>query len=321
MKTKIHDIFRLILFLSFIFILFISVLYYNFWYLQKYESIFVESATQTIVEYGSANYNLNDLIGGINGNIVSVKRNLDTSKVGTQKIVLELEKDNVHKDVSIKVEIKDTVAPIIELEQQSIVIEQGENFELKDNIKRVYDFIDGDLIFKEQDDLKDGYYTIDSNFNNNICGNYEVVVFAVDKHNNSTSTTFNVIVRNSSAALKIVNLAESLVGLPYVYGGTTPSGFDCSGFVQYVYKQVGLKVSRGASTQIYDGFAVSFEQMMPGDIISWGYSDGTVTHSAIYIGDGKMVHAANPNQGVTISRVENWIRTSGVQILGVRRLA
>ncbi len=99
---------------------------------------------------------------------------------------------------------------------------------------------------------------------------------------------------------KIADYALSFVGYPYVYGGSSPSGFDCSGFVQYVYKQNGYSVNRTATAQLADGYWVSYSDMKPGDIIYFGYGN-TATHVGIYIGDGKFVHAQNSSTGVVIT--------------------
>ena len=117
----------------------------------------------------------------------------------------------------------------------------------------------------------------------------------------------------------LVSLAYSLVGSPYVSGGNTPNGFDCSGFVQYLYSRIGISVSRSARTQVYDGVAVSYDAAQPGDIISWGYGS-YVTHSALYVGNGMMIHAANPSTGVIISSVAQWLSGSGTSIVSVRRI-
>ena len=71
---------------------------------------------------------------------------------------------------------------------------------------------------------------------------------------------------------------------------------------------------------MYDGVGVSYENAQPGDILVWGYAGGYATHSALYIGNGQMIHAANPSQGVIISSVDWWLRGSGTTILSVRRV-
>ena len=119
---------------------------------------------------------------------------------------------------------------------------------------------------------------------------------------------------------EIVKIAYSYLGYPYQSGANGPSAFDCSGFVQYVYSRVGKSVSRSASTQINDGVGISYSDVQPGDILSWGYSNGVVTHSALYVGNGLMIHAANPSQGVILSNVSKWLSGSATTILSVRRI-
>ena len=83
-------------------------------------------------------------------------------------------------------------------------------------------------------------------------------------------------------------------------------------------------MSRSASTQINDGVGINYSDVQPGDILSWGYSNGVVTHSALYVGNGMMIHmmihAANPSQGVILSNVSKWLSGSTTTILSVRRI-
>ena len=112
-----------------------------------------------------------------------------------------------------------------------------------------------------------------------------------------------------------------MLGKPYLYGGNTPVGFDCSGFVQYVYGQNGMYVGRSAPEQLYAGYEVSLNNIRVGDIIVWGYGADSITHTAIYIGDGLMIHAANPNEGVVIIKIQGWGHFNNVHIVSVRRLS
>lgn len=105
---------------------------------------------------------------------------------------------------------------------------------------------------------------------------------------------------------EIVAFAKQFVGYKYVYGGCTPSGFDCSGFTQYVYKNFGYSLSRSSSAQASNGVGVSKSSLQPGDIICFSGSSSSkkVTHVGLYIGNGKFVHAANARKGVIISNVD-----------------
>ncbi len=90
----------------------------------------------------------------------------------------------------------------------------------------------------------------------------------------------------------IVSLAESMLGKPYVFGGTTSSGVDCAGLVTYCYAQVGISVANGSNT-IYKSYGVSVPRsdLKPGDVICYDYG-GWCGHVAIYIGDGQVIHAS-----------------------------
>ena len=99
---------------------------------------------------------------------------------------------------------------------------------------------------------------------------------------------------------EIVKYALGFVGSRYVYGGSTPSGFDCSGFVQYVLRNTaGVSLPRNSASQSYVGTPVDAAQMQPGDLVF--YARGGIDHVGLYIGDGKIVHAANSRSGVITS--------------------
>ncbi len=115
--------------------------------------------------------------------------------------------------------------------------------------------------------------------------------------------------------------AYSLLGYNYVAGGTSPqTGFDCTGFVYYIYSLFGKKVGRSSSNIAYSGTGVSSSNMEPGDIIVWSTrSDNYPTHAALYVGNGNMIHAANYNDGVILSSVSKWA-SWGAHIVAVRRV-
>ncbi len=103
---------------------------------------------------------------------------------------------------------------------------------------------------------------------------------------------------------KIVNFAKQFVGNPYVSGGTSlTNGADCSGFVQTVFAVFGIKLPRTTDVQAKVGTGVSIEEIEVGDMVSYGYN-GIASHSAIYIGDGKIVHSSTPETGIRIDRID-----------------
>lgn len=102
----------------------------------------------------------------------------------------------------------------------------------------------------------------------------------------------------SSKGQAVAEYAKQFLGVPYVYGGASPSGFDCSGFVYYVFQQFGVTLNRVASDQMSNGTWVSFSEAKPGDIIGFHNSSGYVNHIGIYVGNGMMIHA--PQTGETV---------------------
>lgn len=122
--------------------------------------------------------------------------------------------------------------------------------------------------------------------------------------NNSQGTDTHS--QGNATGEEIVAFAKQFYGYKYVYGGSTPSGFDCSGFTTYVYKHFGYSLTRTAASQASNGRGVSKSEMQLGDIICFSNSKGSsnIGHVGIYIGDGKFIHAANSRKGVIISNVD-----------------
>ncbi|MDF0480739.1 NlpC/P60 family protein [Vagococcus sp. PNs007] len=96
---------------------------------------------------------------------------------------------------------------------------------------------------------------------------------------------------------KVIELARTYIGVPYVWGGTTPQGFDCSGLVQYVYNKLGVSLPRVTYDQEYAGKIIPFEQLEPGDLLFWGQR-GSTWHVAFYSGEGNMIMAPQPGEFV-----------------------
>lgn len=101
----------------------------------------------------------------------------------------------------------------------------------------------------------------------------------------------------SAAGSSIAAIAMQYQGVPYVYGGSTPAGWDCSGFVQYVYAQAGISLPRSSYGQGASGTLVSAAQAQPGDIVYYG------SHVGIYMGNGMMIDAGTPRTGTSYRAV------------------
>ena len=95
----------------------------------------------------------------------------------------------------------------------------------------------------------------------------------------------------SSKGQAIVELAKKYLGTPYVYGGSSPSGFDCSGFVYFLYKNMGVTLNRVAADQMTNGTWVPKNALQPGDIVGFANKSGYITHVGIYAGNGMMIHS------------------------------
>jgi cell wall-associated NlpC family hydrolase len=112
----------------------------------------------------------------------------------------------------------------------------------------------------------------------------------------------------------VVGIAMQYLGVPYVWGGASPSGFDCSGFVLYVYAQVGVSLPHYAASQYNYGVPVSQDQLQPGDLV---FFDG-LGHNGIYIGGGQFIHSPHTGDVVKISSLSDpWYAGNWV---GARRL-
>ncbi len=104
---------------------------------------------------------------------------------------------------------------------------------------------------------------------------------------------------NPQGESAVVDSARKYLGTPYVWGGTSPSGFDCSGFVQYVLAENGKSVPRTSQEQFASGQAVDKSNLQAGDLVFYNWSGGTeATHVGIYEGNGKMIHAPHPGDVV-----------------------
>jgi cell wall-associated NlpC family hydrolase len=118
----------------------------------------------------------------------------------------------------------------------------------------------------------------------------------------------------SAPAQRAAQVALKYRGVPYRWGGTEPSGFDCSGFVQHVYSQVGLKLPRSAAQQYEHGIPVSRDDLRPGDLVFFD----RLRHNGIYIGQGRFIHAGQTGKHVSVAPLdEGWYRARWA---GARRL-
>ena len=104
---------------------------------------------------------------------------------------------------------------------------------------------------------------------------------------------------DSATGAQIIKVASKYVGVPYVFGGSTPAGFDCSGFTRYVFAQFGISLAHSVSAQGHRGKLIRVKDAQPGDLVVW--NDGG--HIGIYAGGWNMIHAPQPGDSVKLAQI------------------
>jgi probable lipoprotein NlpC len=112
--------------------------------------------------------------------------------------------------------------------------------------------------------------------------------------------TFHV---SAYAETSLKDLVEDLIGTPYKWGGTTEKGFDCSGFIIYVYKKLGISLPRTSKSQYKLGTAIAKKNLQPGDLVFFNINGKGVSHAGIYLGDNQFVHSSK--RGVVIDSIND----------------
>ena len=142
----------------------------------------------------------------------------------------------------------------------------------------------------------------------------------------ATLTTINSQLNNTSSRgslpsrsiiEKVITTAKSHLGTPYVWGGTSPSGFDCSGFTYYVLKQHGMSISRTAASQYNEGTSVSKSHLQKGDFVFFSTYKSGASHVGIYVGNNQFI-SSTTSKGVVISSLSNSYWSS--HYIGARKI-
>jgi cell wall-associated NlpC family hydrolase len=135
-------------------------------------------------------------------------------------------------------------------------------------------------------------------------------VRAADRHGHPHGRTLQ---SSLTMGLRVVAYARRFLGVRYVYGGTTPHGFDCSGFVRYVYAHFGVTLPHSSYGQFADGRRVSRSSLRPGDLVFFD----SVGHVGIYVGNGRFIHAPHTGTRVSVTSLAGWY---SARFSGARRL-
>lgn len=316
---------------------------------ELYDALNMSFLSVKEVEYGTQNVDTLSFIEEIeNGDLVDYTKEIDTSKVGNQLLSYEISKEDVTKDYLIDVVVKDTKLPVINIKKDTITLYKGNGYTFTDNIESVIDEVDGNISYVAEVPAQNenGYYIVASDFNQNATGEYTVSIKAVDKNGNEQNasyvikviekpkpkvvrtksyTTYNESTYNGASSVdtsSVTGAAISLIGSRYVSNSANPAvGFDCSGFVHYIYSLFGHNLPRTAAGLRNVGYEVSESNMQPGDIIVWSDNGGrSATHVGIYVGGGNMVHAANSRMGVVMHSLSYWQGGGRNRIISIRRI-
>ena len=121
---------------------------------------------------------------------------------------------------------------------------------------------------------------------------------AAKKRKSKSSRSKSFAVR----AAKVMRVGNSLKGTPYRYGGSTPRGFDCSGFTMYVYRKVGVKLTHSATAQMHKARRISKKNVRKGDLVFFR-SGSRAYHVGIYAGKGKVLHSPRPGRSVKVEKI------------------
>ncbi len=108
-----------------------------------------------------------------------------------------------------------------------------------------------------------------------------------------------------SQGQQVVETAKQYIGTPYVYGGSSPSGFDCSGFTKYIYSLYGVDLNRTSYSQVNNGYNVAYENMQAGDLVFFRSGSG-ISHVGIYVGYNNFIHSPRPGKSVEIKSFDEY---------------
>ncbi len=115
-----------------------------------------------------------------------------------------------------------------------------------------------------------------------------------------------LLVQNKESYPKsdVVTLAKQYLDVPYRYGGATPAGFDCSGYMMFLFHQFGKELPRTADQQATVGSPVDIDNLQPGNMVFFATDEPTISHTGLYIGDHRFIHASSTARKIIISNLD-----------------
>lgn len=252
-------------------------------------------------ELGESKSNLDKKVGSLQEKAKEVealnaeikeKREETDAKKADQEVVLQqakVEKENFERENIIPIE-KEAVSPWIAQATNSA-----------NSANEIQSAIDSLNDYKKQLQSKEVISLVDNAIT-------KANALLKEKKNSSTNRGIDTGVTVSGSASNLISYARRFLGVPYVWGGTSPSGFDCSGFTSYVYRNAaGVDIGRTTYSQINAGREVSRSELQPGDLVF--PHEG---HVGIYVGNGQMIHAPQTGDVVKIAPVYKFWRARRV---------
>ncbi|NLB51577.1 MAG: LysM peptidoglycan-binding domain-containing protein [Syntrophomonadaceae bacterium] len=219
-----------------------------------------------------------------------IARQYDTN-VEQIKQLNQINSDNIKIGLKLCVKITPDQAPVVQIAESA-----AEDTALIDSAEQVYIVQPGDSL-------------------NSIAQKYGTSVEMLKRINNLTSEVLNpgyILKLNmpgadvsrggnvDRVAAAVLATAKQHLGTPYRYGGSSPGGFDCSGFVKYVFSQHGYNLNRTAAAQCGQGAAVSKSDLQLGDLVFFKCSSSSIDHVGIYSGNNEFIHSSSPRSGGVI---------------------
>lgn len=111
--------------------------------------------------------------------------------------------------------------------------------------------------------------------------------------------------QKTNVADTLLKKAKTFIGTPYRFGGNTPSGFDCSGFMQYVFKNVGVSLPRNSRDMATVGNHVRRDALQIGDMVFFAHNGTTISHVGMYVGEDRFIHAPSSGKSVEITNLNS----------------
>ena len=124
------------------------------------------------------------------------------------------------------------------------------------------------------------------------------------KFSDNKLVPFGKLILNKQQAIAVLETGKKYIGVPYVFGGTTPKGFDCSGFLQYIFKENGITIPRLADEQYLLGKKAKTTELVAGDLVFFTTYEAGASHCGIYVGNGEFLHTSS-SRGVRIDSLNN----------------